>query len=366
MPRIRTLKPEHRQHRKVGPLSDRIYRLWVGMILEADDEGRLICDAGQLRAVIFAYHQKIRPMDVESMLTTLESVGLIHLYLFGDKRIAQLHDWEDHQTARQSWSFTPSRLPNQAGEVLDLGIKPNDAARWAIYERDHFTCVYCAADLHQRMKEITLDHVIPIAGGGCHLPLNLTTACRRCNVKKNGRTPAEAGMPWPDGLGAKAIIQASNPRPDGVQTGSRRGPVVATREGVPEVPEGLEPELQEPELPHTVAAAPRVRVEPNGFVEFWAMWPSSRQVGKADALKAWRALDPAPSLRQVILAAVEAAKQGREWQREGGRYIPHPHRWLSKRRWEDAPPAAQATLLTEKTQGNQAAAEALLRRMRPP
>ena len=41
MPRIRTLKPEHRQHRKLGPLDHLTYRLWVGMILEADDAGRL-------------------------------------------------------------------------------------------------------------------------------------------------------------------------------------------------------------------------------------------------------------------------------------------------------------------------------------
>ena len=44
MPRIRTLKPEHRQHRKVGALDHVSYRLWVGMILEADDEGRLVCE----------------------------------------------------------------------------------------------------------------------------------------------------------------------------------------------------------------------------------------------------------------------------------------------------------------------------------
>ena len=100
----------------------------------------------------------------------------------------------------------------------------------------------------------------------------------------------------------------------------------------------------------------------SAFEDFWRAWPETRRVNKADAVKAWRALDPDPSLRQIILAAVTAQKQGAEWQREGGKYIPHPHRWLGKRRWEDAPPAAQATLLTEKTSGNQAAAAAVLRR----
>ena len=54
-PRIRTIKPEHKQHRKVGQLTDFQYRLWVGLITEADDEGRLVGNAPQLRALIFPY-----------------------------------------------------------------------------------------------------------------------------------------------------------------------------------------------------------------------------------------------------------------------------------------------------------------------
>ena len=39
------------------------------------------------------------------------------------------------------------------------------------------------------------------------------------------------------------------------------------------------------------------------------------------------------------------AKSQREsapWKESGGRYIPHPAKWLSHRRWEDAAPTAQA------------------------
>ena len=215
MPRIRTLKPEHRQHRKVGPLSDRAYRLWVGMILEADDEGRLVADAGQLRAVIFPYHPRVRVPEVEAMILALETAGLIHLYGIGDdKRIAQLHDWEDHQTARQSWSFTPSRLPNQAGEILDLGRHPSDAARWAIYERDQFTCVYCAADLRQRMKEITLDHVIPISGGG---------AISRVISRPRAGAATSRRMAAPPPRRACRGRRGSARRPSAKPTPSRRG-----------------------------------------------------------------------------------------------------------------------------------------------
>ena len=48
MPRIRSLKPEHKQHRRVGMLTDLQYRLWVGLITEADDDGRLVGNTSQL------------------------------------------------------------------------------------------------------------------------------------------------------------------------------------------------------------------------------------------------------------------------------------------------------------------------------
>lgn len=111
------------------------------------------------------------------------------------------------------------------------------------------------------------------------------------------------------------------------------------------------------------AASPLVCAHPSdGFTEFWEAYPAFRHLNKADALKAWCSLNPDPTLRQTILAALEAQKQRPDWQphHQGGKYIPHPHRWLAKHRWEDAPPAAQATLLTEKTAGNIDAAQRFL------
>ena len=107
-PRIRTLKPEHRQHRKVGPLSDREYRLWVGMILEADDEGRLVCDAAQLRSLIFAYQPKVPLPAIEAALVRLARVGLIRLYGVGTLRYADFPSWHDHQRIDRK---IPSKLP---------------------------------------------------------------------------------------------------------------------------------------------------------------------------------------------------------------------------------------------------------------
>ena len=80
------------------------------------------------------------------------------------------------------------------------------------------------------------------------------------------------------------------------------------------------------------------------FNVFWDCWPKRRRVGKSEALQAWLDLRPDESLCKVILEAVKIQQSSRQWMEEGGKYIPHPHRWLRKRRWEDeVPPSAPTT-----------------------
>jgi 5-methylcytosine-specific restriction endonuclease McrA len=72
-----------------------------------------------------------------------------------------------------------------------------------VFNRDHYTCQYCG----RRTRELTLDHVIPRGRGGKHSWDNVVSACKVCNCRKGGRTPAEAGM--------KLIDQPRSPRHDG-------------------------------------------------------------------------------------------------------------------------------------------------------
>ena len=60
--------------------------------------------------------------------------------------------------------------------------------RRTVFQRDGHRCQYCG---HQAEN---LDHVIPRSQGGEHSWANVVAACRRCNTKKGGRTPAEAGL----------------------------------------------------------------------------------------------------------------------------------------------------------------------------
>ena len=65
-------------------------------------------------------------------------------------------------------------------------------SRQNLYIRDGGRCQYCGSPFSQ--KELTYDHVIPRSKGGETEWTNVVTCCSRCNLKKGGRTPEEAGM----------------------------------------------------------------------------------------------------------------------------------------------------------------------------
>lgn len=66
------------------------------------------------------------------------------------------------------------------------------------------------------------------------------------------------------------------------------------------------------------------------FDVFWAAYP--KKVGKIAARKAFEKVHvPVDEL----LAAVERQKNGRQWKRDNGQYIPNPTTWLNQGRWDD-------------------------------
>ena len=71
------------------------------------------------------------------------------------------------------------------------------------------------------------------------------------------------------------------------------------------------------------------------FDAFWNAYP--RKMGKIAAHKEWDKIAPDDSLCGVIFAALNAQIASPGWNREYGRYIPYPARWLAERRWEDVP-----------------------------
>ena len=61
-----------------------------------------------------------------------------------------------------------------------------------IFARDANQCQYCGKRFVT--SELSLDHILPTCRGGGTSWENLVCACVKCNVRKGGRTPYEAGM----------------------------------------------------------------------------------------------------------------------------------------------------------------------------
>ncbi|MGE5047605.1 MAG: HNH endonuclease [Deltaproteobacteria bacterium] len=56
-------------------------------------------------------------------------------------------------------------------------------------------CAYCGRAVGPR--ELTLDHVVPVARGGRSVKGNVVPACKECNNRKKLMTPAEQLMVKP-------------------------------------------------------------------------------------------------------------------------------------------------------------------------
>lgn len=97
------------------------------------------------------------------------------------------HDWIrtvrfDLVVPRIIRVLTFSRVPRQE-------VKFN---RRNLFARDGNMCQYCGKNFP--IAELSLDHVVPRAQNGPTTWDNVVCACHKCNVRKGGRTPIEAGM----------------------------------------------------------------------------------------------------------------------------------------------------------------------------
>lgn len=89
----------------------------------------------------------------------------------------------------------------------------------------------------------------------------------------------------------------------------------------------------ESEPPKAPQGAVRGRRKAALFDAFWEQYP--RKVGKGDARKSWDKLELTEELTDRIFHALQKQKGWEQWQRDEGRFIPHPATWLNQQRWED-------------------------------
>lgn len=69
------------------------------------------------------------------------------------------------------------------------------------------------------------------------------------------------------------------------------------------------------------------------FDKFWEVYP--RKVDKKKAKDKFIKLKPTKELVDLMIKQIERLKTTNDWQKEDGKYIPHPSTWLNNKRWED-------------------------------
>ena len=106
-----------------------------------------------------------------------------------------VEEWDGERVLRSA--SAEFRVPSVIRRRTYINIRrPREQSsmkRLRIYTRDKFRCQYCGAK--KTASELTLDHILPRSRGGDNSPINVVTACLKCNNRKGDRTPDEARMP---------------------------------------------------------------------------------------------------------------------------------------------------------------------------
>ncbi|MBD0373778.1 MAG: HNH endonuclease [Pyrinomonadaceae bacterium] len=111
------------------------------------------------------------------------------------KNSVTVEEWDGERVLRSQRATY--RVPSVIRRVTYINVRRRREAsgmkRLRIYMRDKFRCQYCGQK--RAASELTLDHIFPRSRGGDNSPVNIVTACLRCNNRKGNRTPEEARMP---------------------------------------------------------------------------------------------------------------------------------------------------------------------------
>ncbi len=124
MARIRTIKPDYWGDPKTARISLPARLLFVGLLTEADDEGRFLASGKKLAGGLFPNDDDVTPKKVMDWLTELERVGFVERYTVEGIAYAHIPAFNDHQRISHP---SPSRLPSPS--CADPEMFPNDSGK---------------------------------------------------------------------------------------------------------------------------------------------------------------------------------------------------------------------------------------------
>lgn len=120
MARIRTLKPTIWDSEQLAEVSVNARLLFVGLITQADDEGRLKGSAKLIKSQVFPYDD-FTSGDIAEWLQELSGEGLIHWFEVNGKQFVELPTWRKHQrVSHPTESALPSHSAADSGERRNI------------------------------------------------------------------------------------------------------------------------------------------------------------------------------------------------------------------------------------------------------
>lgn len=107
---------------KISGLNDFEFRLWVGLITQADDCGRGDARAAIIKGRVFPLRERVTIKDIETAIHGLAGKGCISLYNVGGKSYFYFPTWSNHQRVRDAKPKYPDPI------IIDNGEPPQLAA----------------------------------------------------------------------------------------------------------------------------------------------------------------------------------------------------------------------------------------------
>ena len=116
---------------KIAALTDFEFRLWVGLITQADDAGRGDARPAIIKGHVFPLRDQVTVKAISAGLHALATVRLVSLYTVGGKPIYWLPGWSEHQRIRDCKPKYPA--PEEADDIspqpaASCGGSPQTAA----------------------------------------------------------------------------------------------------------------------------------------------------------------------------------------------------------------------------------------------
>lgn len=115
MPRKRMIDPDFWTDEKLGLCKRDERLLFMGLISNADDEGRGRANVKLLKSTIYPYDEDLSSSDVEAMLTNLARIRLIILYKVDGQEFYYLPNFLKHQNINRP---SLSKLPEPTEENI--------------------------------------------------------------------------------------------------------------------------------------------------------------------------------------------------------------------------------------------------------